>query len=181
MSLYPPYRRALTFLLPLGEEGHRLDVNGCYDQIQSKTIQALVDNGLADYTEDNKVVISLIGRAAIMKRVVVESPLGTRPDGSRCSLEEFAMNQRYALACVRDCIKRNEAPYASHVFFPLVLNDHEPADRAVGIAAGFAWGGKAQLAAVYTDRGITDGMRKGIKRADRAGIPHELRQLGSWE
>lgn len=136
------------------------------------------------------------------KLVIIESPFGTRPDGSRCSAEEMAENQRYLDACIRDSLNREEQPFASHGFYPRVLNDATPAERKLGMEAGFAWGTAAARAAclcemasdeahppeltaavaVYTDLGVTSGMQDGITRHKGNGLKVELRLLGGeWK
>lgn len=86
---------------------------------------------------------------------------------------------RYARAALRDCLLRGEAPIASHLLYtqPGVLSDAEPAERAMGIAAGLAWGEKAELTAVYDELGISPGMEHGIEQAKAAGRPIEFRQI----
>lgn len=105
-----------------------------------------------------------------MRRVIVESPYA----GDVCA------NVEYARQCVRDCILRGEAPIASHLLLtqPGILDDGVPHERAIGIAAGLAWLMVAQASVVYTDRGISGGMRKGIEAAEIAGVPVEYRTLG---
>lgn len=104
-----------------------------------------------------------------MKLVVVESPYAG----------DVAANEAYARACVQDCLRRGESPYASHLFFTQkgLLDDKNPAERDLGIRAGFAWGAKADLVAIYIDRGISGGMRQGIFNALKNGIPIEARSL----
>ena len=121
--------------------------------------------------------------------VIVESPLGTRPDGTRCTPDEMSINVEYALKCVRDCFRRGEAPFASHVFYPLVLDDTVPEERQMGMEAGFAWAKAATalaatrvtdtlaFVAVYVDNGITDGMKKGIAKHEASGLRFEYRKL----
>ena len=43
----------------------------------------------------------------------------------------------YARACVADCLRRGEAPIASHLLYtqPGVLDDDVPEERAQGIAS----------------------------------------------
>lgn len=108
-----------------------------------------------------------------MRRVIVESPYaGETP-------EEIDRNIRYARACVRDCLERGEAPFASHLLYtqPGVLNDSVPEERQRGIDAGFVWGVVADATVVYADLGISRGMQFGIEEAHRLGRPIEVRAL----
>jgi hypothetical protein len=86
-------------------------------------------------------------------------------------------------------LRRGEAPYGSHLLYPQVLDDATPEERKQGMEAGFAWADAAEIAgrkdlvheslvAVYVDRGVTDGMRKGIARHERNGMRIEERRLG---
>jgi len=99
--------------------------------------------------------------------------------------EGLIRNIRYARACVRDSLSRGEIPFASHLFYtqPGVLDDTVPAEREKGIEAG-----KIMIEAlhavtvVYTDLGISNGMRLGIERAKKSGRNIEERTLGdNWE
>lgn len=113
-----------------------------------------------------------------MIRTIIESPLGSRPDGTRASPEEFKRNQEYALRCMRHSLSLGEAPFASHVLYPLVLEDATPDERRQGMWAGFAWGERAEQVAVYLDYEITPGMLEGIDRAKRAGQAIRYRRIG---
>lgn len=106
-----------------------------------------------------------------MRLVVVESPYAG----------DIARNERYARACLADSLARGEAPLASHLLYtqPGVLNDAIPGERRKGINAGFAWGAKADLVAVYVDLGISAGMQEGIDRAMQSGQTIELRQIAA--
>lgn len=88
-------------------------------------------------------------------------------------------NVDYARQCVRDSLLRDEAPIASHLLYtqPGILNDDVPAERERGIAAGLAWGVVAQYTVVYTDRGISRGMRQGIENAKAAKRPVIYRRI----
>jgi hypothetical protein len=103
-------------------------------------------------------------------RVCVESPL--RGDVIR--------NVRYADACMIDCFQRDEAPFFGHLLYPYVLDDADQVHRDRGIAAHCAWLRVAELVAVYTDFGVTDGMRQAIELAQSLGIPVEYRTLEHW-
>lgn len=111
-------------------------------------------------------------------RVVVESPFGRNVDGSKCTPEEYARNTRYLNRALLDCLRRGESPYASHRFFPGLLDDTDPEERKLGIAAGMVWAGAAQLAAIYADHGVNESMNKAIKKHEENGIPVELRYIG---
>lgn len=108
-----------------------------------------------------------------MRLVILESPYAG-------NVEE---NVRYARACMRDCLLRGEAPFASHLLYtqPGVLDDGIPEERALGMEAGLVWGPPAQATVVYTDRGISRGMREGIARAERENRVVEMRTLPGWE
>ena len=106
-----------------------------------------------------------------MRLVIIESPFAG----------DVQDNIEYARACVRDSLRRGEAPIASHLLYtqPGVLNDDDPVERQWGIDAGLAWKSVAQASVVYIDRGISNGMRYGIAAAESAGIPVEIRSLSS--
>jgi hypothetical protein len=109
-----------------------------------------------------------------MRLVILESPYAApTPEG-------ITANIAFAKACVRDCLKRNEACAASHLLYtqPGVLHDNVAAERALGIEAGHAWMIVADAVVVYTDRGISSGMQKGIARAESLGVKVEMRTLG---
>ena len=106
------------------------------------------------------------------KLVVLESPYAG----------DVEANLTYLRACMADCLRRGEAPYASHALYtqPGVLDDTIPAERRLGMLAGFAWGALAARCVVYVDRGISNGMREGIARAEANGIGVEHRTLAGW-
>lgn len=102
-----------------------------------------------------------------MKRVVVESPYAG----------DVEKNIEYAKACMADCFKRGEAPFASHLLYTQegVLNDDIPEERKLGMEAGFVWGDQAELTVVYADLSISNGMKAGIEAAKKAGRDVEYR------
>jgi hypothetical protein len=105
-----------------------------------------------------------------MVKVIIESPYAG----------DVERNTRYAKACMKDCLERGEAPFASHLLYTQVLDDTDPVEREWGIEAGLIWGACADLTVVYTDLGISGGMRYGIKHAEDANIPIEYRSLPDW-
>lgn len=102
-----------------------------------------------------------------MRLVLVESPYAGDVDA----------NVAYARECMRDCLARGEAPFASHLLYTQVLDDTIDLQRARGINAGLAWGMKADATVVYVDRGISVGMKLGVKSAEHAGRPIEYLSL----
>jgi hypothetical protein len=109
-----------------------------------------------------------------LRTVAIESPYAG----------DVARNIRYAKACVRDCLSRNEAPYASHLFFPQegLLDDNVPGERKLGIEAGFAIAQRCDRRVVYRDLGFSNGMLAGIAHAETILQPIEYRELGpDWD
>jgi hypothetical protein len=104
-----------------------------------------------------------------MRLVILESPYAG----------EVEKNVAYARACLRDSLLRGEAPYASHLLYtqPGVLRDEDYAERERGIAAGFAWHETAHATVVYTDLGISEGMKRGIAAAELKGQIVEYRSI----
>lgn len=106
------------------------------------------------------------------KLVILESPF----------TGDVEKNIDYARQCMRDCFKRNEFPFASHLLYTQekILDDTDPEERKLGIYAGLKWGEYADKTVVYTDLGITNGMREGIKTANCLGRKVEMRTLDSY-
>lgn len=116
-----------------------------------------------------------------MPMVIVESPYaghGWWP----LSVFRRWRNVRYARACVADCLRRGEAPFASHLLYTQsgVLRDNVPDERRLGILAGLEIGRRAEKTVLYADLGMTDGMRAGLKEAETHGRPVEVRRLDGW-
>ena len=115
-----------------------------------------------------------------MIRTVIESPFGRNLDGSKCTPEQYARNIRYLNRALLDSIGRgDEAPYASHRFYPGLLDDTNPADRALGMRMGLVWSEAAQAVAVYQDHGITEGMRAALMQHGTRGLPIFYRSIGA--
>ena len=101
--------------------------------------------------------------------VILESPFAG----------DVEANVAYARAAMADCLRRGEAPIASHLLYtqPGVLDDDVPAERALGIEAGLAWGRVADAAVFYIDRGWSKGMLAALERHRSEGRPVEERSL----
>lgn len=106
-----------------------------------------------------------------MKLVIIESPFAGETE------EDHLANVEYAERCLKDSLNRGEAPIASHLLYPRVLDDGVKEERKLGMEAGWAWMLKADLVAFYTDRGVSNGMAAGLFKAAELGVPVEERHL----
>lgn len=142
--------------------------------VRAETIREAYQRGWQDREDDILERAERIAprREAGPRLVILESPYAG----------DVEANIAYARACLRDSLARGEAPIASHLLYtqPGVLDDAVPAERQQGIAAGLAWRRVAEGSVVYTNRGISDGMRQGIAAAEDAGLPVEYRTLLDW-
>ena len=104
-----------------------------------------------------------------MTRIIIESPYAG----------DVEQNIDYARACVRDSLKRGEAPIASHLLFtqPGILDDTLTEERRLGINAGLAWLPVANGHAFYVDRGISGGMKIAYACAQEYGTSVMIRSL----
>ena len=103
------------------------------------------------------------------KLVILESPFKG----------DVEKNIEYARKCMRDCFMRGEFPFASHLLYTQdgILDDTKQDERKLGIEAGLTWGSFAYKTVVYTDLGISEGMKEGIKKAKRESRQIEYRSL----
>lgn len=104
-----------------------------------------------------------------MRRVILESPWSGN----------IRKNRNYARRAVKDCLKRGEAPIASHLLFtqPGILKDELAEERMLGINAGLAWSEVADAAVFYADYGFSFGMQCALAEHSKAGTPIEVRYL----
>lgn len=127
--------------------------------------------------------------------VIVESPYAARPcavveawsldnlfatpaQRRRILADDLRGNIEYARACLLDSVRRGEAPIASHLLYPQILDDGIPDERATGIECGLAWRAVAHLAVFYTDRGWSRGMlaaREVYEREGRTFVERSIR------
>lgn len=105
-----------------------------------------------------------------MRRVIIESPFRGMPDAIG-----------YAHRAMADCLFRGEAPFASHLIYPQILDDNDPDQRELGIETGLAWQEVADAVVVYGDHGMSEGMHAGVMNARRLGITVEFRYLDRAE
>lgn len=107
-----------------------------------------------------------------MRFVIIESPYAGN----------IELNVAYARAAMADCLRRGEAPFASHLLYtqPGVLRNEVPGERQLGIDAGLELAKRADATVVYGDLGTSRGMAYGIASAEKAGRPIEYRSLPGW-
>lgn len=106
-----------------------------------------------------------------MRLVILESPYRAATGA------DFERNRLYRQQCIQDCLLRGEAPFASHQMYTDALDDNIPAERDLGIAAGYEWWRAASCVVFYTDIGFSEGMRKAWNRARVSNIKREERRL----
>lgn len=101
------------------------------------------------------------------KLVVIESPYAG----------DVARNLAYAQRCLRYALLRGVVPIASHVFYTSALDDDIPAERELGMIAGWELARHASECWVFADLGISQGMKEGIALASRRGQAILYRRL----
>lgn len=107
------------------------------------------------------------------KPVVIESPYAGE------TLLEIQANELYALRALGDSLARGEAPFASHLLYPRVLDDKDAAQRRQGLEGQFAWIDLAASIVVYCDRGFSPGMVAAIRHCLRQGFEITIRTIDS--
>ena len=172
-----------TPILPLGEEGRNIPPISPGDVLKNvpKGYSFGSVNRQIDYWKtralaaEARVQLRLEElekeKEATQKLVVIESPFAG----------DVSRNKTYLDALLVDSLKRGEYPYASHGFFPQVLDDNIPEERALGIKAGLAWAARGSKTILATDLGISKGMQLGVDAAKIAGRPVEERSLKGWK
>ena len=104
-----------------------------------------------------------------MKKVIIESPYAGN----------IKQNIKYARACLKDSLNRNEAPLASHLLYTQdgVLDDTVQAERMQGINAGLAWKEFADLHVFYVDYGMSNGMKYALNYLTNKNTKTVFRKL----
>lgn len=94
----------------------------------------------------------------------------------------------YLIAAMADSIAQGEAPFASHMLYPSVLEDRVPEERAKGFECESAWllalaadpADVAPRIVVYCDLGISEGMRNTLNSLG-TGFDVVFRTLRGWD
>lgn len=112
--------------------------------------------------------------ATSRKAVVIISPFMVEDPTKR---ELF---YRYAKRCAQDSMRRNEAPLVSHVFYYDMFGFSTVAiERDLGFNSQLTWIRKTDLVVVYSDFGITQGMKAAIDYAKFKNKKIEFRKISS--
>jgi hypothetical protein len=112
-------------------------------------------------------------RTRLQRIVIVESPY--RADSTR----GLAINLAYCRALCRHVVERGDSPSASHLDLTQCLDDMDPKQRELGIAAGLARLRAADIHLFGTDRGWSYGMNE-AKKATPARVSYEEVSLPEW-
>lgn len=109
-----------------------------------------------------------------LKMVVLETRFVSK------DIKTMIMYRKFTLACIRGCLKRGEALYASHMMFAETntLDEFSAEELTLGMVAGFLWSNQATKTVVYTDLGIGKGIAKGIETAKLNSKEIEYKTLG---
>lgn len=95
---------------------------------------------------------------AVAEAWSLDNLFATPAQRRRILADDVRGNIEYARACLLDSVRRGEAPIASHLLYPQILDDGIPEERATGIECGLAWRAVAHFAVFYVDRGWSRGM-----------------------
>jgi hypothetical protein len=110
-----------------------------------------------------------------MRRAILESPYQSKNEA------KVQLHLDYARAAMLHSLAQGESALASHLIWPWILDDADPAEREQGMIAGFAWHRVAEASVIYTDLGISNGMEAGIAMAKLFGLPVEYRKIPNWQ
>lgn len=92
---------------------------------------------------------------------------------------DIELHKMYTMLCCKDSIARGEAPFASHLIYPILLEVYSIQARQQRIACGFSWLAKSDIVAIYTDLGLSIGMLQSKAHAKKLNIKTEDRSIGN--
>ena len=88
-------------------------------------------------------------------------------------------NVKYAKRCMSHCLSKGFVPFVSHLLFTQILDDSVRAERELGMACGnWVIKHKIDYAMVYTDYGISAGMKAEIELLTKLGIVIQYLKIG---
>jgi hypothetical protein len=106
--------------------------------------------------------------------VIIESPFKAE------TKVQQEIHIQYARKAIRHSLNKGEFPFASHLLYtqPGIFNDEIIEERELGINANLEIIKRADLVAIYSDYGISEGMLKAIAHCVAYGIPMVSRYIG---
>lgn len=107
------------------------------------------------------------------KLVMIECPYGTEDPAKR------ELYERYAKMCLKDSLRRGEAPFAGQMFYAKLLNTHVAPEKDVGLVSHMSWIAVADIVAIYTDLGISPSMQIAINVATIKNRQMRFRSIGN--
>lgn len=136
----------------------------------AKGVQGIQPYSVIQGQSAEKIDIMAVQR----KTVVIISPFMAEDPSKK---DRF---YNYAKRCAKDSMNRNEAPLVSHVFYYDMLGSSSVAlERDMGFNSQLAWIRKCDLVVVYSDFGITQGMKAAIDYAKFKNKKVELRTISA--
>jgi hypothetical protein len=109
---------------------------------------------------------------ALRTKVMLESPFA---NSNIASNKEHII---YAKRCMLHSILQGEAPFAGHLLYTRMLDDSNVEQRNVGFDCNESWMICASTIVVYTDYGISRGMKQAMRLAKKWNIPIVKRKIG---
>jgi hypothetical protein len=121
------------------------------------TAAAAMGNVMREYKEKQKAKFRKKYEMTHRKKVYVVSPYAGDVTGNTEAARRYC---RYVIA--QGCM-----PIASHLLYPRILKDDDPAERELGLMFGLALLAMTDEVWVFSERGISEGMRQEIHEARR--------------
>lgn len=107
--------------------------------------------------------------------IMLESPYAGK------TAYDVAKNEDYARRCLLNSVRLGEAPMAGHLLYTQVLKDANPTERELGIRSHLAWLRRSRGVVLYTDRGMSSGMKQAVELGLSLGVPIKERELEGYK
>lgn len=120
------------------------------------------------------VLKGVAAQVQALQAVYVCSPLRANTEVER------ARNIEYARAVTLDSERRGEAPFTPHLLYTQIFDDNVQEERERAMKAAIVWFSRADKVVVYTDLGISQGMREEMVLAVAQRRMVEERTLPGW-
>lgn len=121
------------------------------------TAATAMGNVMREYKEKQKAKFRKKYEMTHRKKVYVISPYAGDTDANAEAAKRYC---RYV-------IKKRCIPVASHLLYPRILKDDDPNERELGLMFGFSLLAVCDEVWVFSERGISEGMRQEIHEAKR--------------